>query len=749
MLLEHLRIQAFRGIRNHIEIPLDAPITILLAANGTAKTSVCDAVEWLLTGRVRRLQPGLISVQSLQNRYSNETPIKVQAMVNWTGMTREIERTEAESVQIPNARGGNRKPTANGKLLEQLTPEYVGQTSRSRNVEEPRAEWLRAVRFFSPDGLSLLLDDGDEAERVRGIAFAQLLGVGPVGRQIEGLKGVRAQIDSPRTAIANVVEKIMALENRLKAAQASVAGPYLTRVDSLLREVAASCKLTLPETLTTRREVLLSLRDRLASFERALDSQRAAYAKVRASFPEYQTAWNVWKKWSEEQKPAFEKAIFEAQKQRDDANRQLRALTTGAAELASKLGQVNTLLGQTQTAIAKVRLDASSQDSSGNLRVARVRADRDEATKNAQKAHAHFEILKSFADEFPARQRAFLELELLEKKRLELSQSIPSAEDQEGVERRVGETKLALTQLRQEISASTDRWQRWGAEVRAQAPNWTSMSACPLCGHDHESPEQLRAAIANVLSRQPSGNPETANRLAQLESAKAELESSSATIAERRRQLLALEQKIVSQKNADYIMFLILAQECGLDEHIFARDDALEVVTNRRRSAEETAAAAHRLASQVQARADQVSRWHTQLQNAADDLHGGLPIQPSAPESLPPDPSLDQRLQNMEELLAFAQAHAMTLREQAERSIRTVEEMRTTLPALEATLRQAQEALQPFARSADDARTLMGSIEESWQAVSTDPLDSATLARIADSRTPDIGISISCILAGF
>jgi predicted ATP-binding protein involved in virulence len=38
MLLDRLQIQAFRGIRNAIDLHLDAPITILLASNGTAKT---------------------------------------------------------------------------------------------------------------------------------------------------------------------------------------------------------------------------------------------------------------------------------------------------------------------------------------------------------------------------------------------------------------------------------------------------------------------------------------------------------------------------------------------------------------------------------------------------------------------------------------------------------------------------------------------------------------------------------------
>ncbi len=512
MLLDSLRIEAFRGIRNSIDVPLNASITVLLAANGTAKTSVCDAAEWLLTGRVRRLQPGIISAATIQNRYAGDRLALVRAMAHWGNVSCKIERTEPETIQIPIASGGTPKPISTAKFLEQNTPSYVGQTSRTRNVEEPRAEWLRAVRFFSPDGLSLLLDDGEDAERVRSIAFAELLGVGPVGRRIEGLKGVRTQIDSPRTAIANLVEKIATLEVRAKAEQVTVSGPHLKRSDELLREVAEFCNLTLPEKITTQREVLLVLLDRLASTDRALASQRGEYIKVKSYFPQYEAALAVWKKWLEKDKPDFEKNLLTEQNEIDELNRELRNLTTISSDLTNRSGQLNVLLGQAQTVVALVRLDASSNDLPANLGVAQVRAERDKAEKNEKDALTELERWKYFVSEFAQGQRASLQLAIFEKNRLELSQSTPSAEDQESVERRLRETNLSLTQLRQQLNTSTDRWQRWGAEVKAQATNWTKQSTCPLCGYNHQSPAQLRSAIDDVLSRQPSADTDTASR---------------------------------------------------------------------------------------------------------------------------------------------------------------------------------------------------------------------------------------------
>ena len=55
MLIESLQIKAFRGIKNELNLDLSARLTLIYAPNGTGKTSICDATEWLLTGEVHRL----------------------------------------------------------------------------------------------------------------------------------------------------------------------------------------------------------------------------------------------------------------------------------------------------------------------------------------------------------------------------------------------------------------------------------------------------------------------------------------------------------------------------------------------------------------------------------------------------------------------------------------------------------------------------------------------------------------------
>ena len=55
MLIDNLNIQCFRGISDSLSLDFTAHLTVLYAPNGTGKTSICDAVEWVLCGGVGRL----------------------------------------------------------------------------------------------------------------------------------------------------------------------------------------------------------------------------------------------------------------------------------------------------------------------------------------------------------------------------------------------------------------------------------------------------------------------------------------------------------------------------------------------------------------------------------------------------------------------------------------------------------------------------------------------------------------------
>ena len=54
--LRGLTVEAFRGFRDPASFDLDASAVIFTGPNGTGKTSVFDALQWVLLGSIDRLE---------------------------------------------------------------------------------------------------------------------------------------------------------------------------------------------------------------------------------------------------------------------------------------------------------------------------------------------------------------------------------------------------------------------------------------------------------------------------------------------------------------------------------------------------------------------------------------------------------------------------------------------------------------------------------------------------------------------
>ena len=71
----------FRGFRDAQRIDLDASVVILTGPNGTGKTSVFDALQWLLLGSLKRLEPfrARKNTEHVANAFRGEEPAVVTA----------------------------------------------------------------------------------------------------------------------------------------------------------------------------------------------------------------------------------------------------------------------------------------------------------------------------------------------------------------------------------------------------------------------------------------------------------------------------------------------------------------------------------------------------------------------------------------------------------------------------------------------------------------------------------------------
>lgn len=177
----NLRIEAFRGIGNSLSFDLSSPLTLVYAPNGTGKTTLCEAAEWLLTGQVERLSKGNEFDRVVLNSKflsANLFPV-VEAEISFESgvdyVRREISHN-SEELRIKSA-SGTSNLISDREWLQLLATgsEYSGG---NLNTSSPiMRRWIKGSRFLTIEALAALVDsDEDNAER-RLQVFSDILGV--------------------------------------------------------------------------------------------------------------------------------------------------------------------------------------------------------------------------------------------------------------------------------------------------------------------------------------------------------------------------------------------------------------------------------------------------------------------------------------------------------------------------------------------------------------------------------------------
>lgn len=201
-------IQNFRGVPDELVIPLDAPLTVIHAANGTGKSTICYALEWLLTGKVDDLPT--TNDFSCQWGYGDSI---VSATCLIGGELHELAR-QGHTLTI--SRNGERKRNIKeAVLLELLTPGSVsGRTPQA--IRKAKSGWLRNSRWLYSNSLSLLVDNNKAEERQQ--IFADILGLGHLTSTLRDLRDYRKQLPSTKgikDRVENLSIEIADIESKL------------------------------------------------------------------------------------------------------------------------------------------------------------------------------------------------------------------------------------------------------------------------------------------------------------------------------------------------------------------------------------------------------------------------------------------------------------------------------------------------------------------------------------------------------
>ena len=196
-----VEISNFRGVPGVLNVPLDAPLTVIYAANGTGKSTICYALEWLLTGEIKDVNDDDYACQW----GDGDTYVSAKCLID--GVPHEMRR-QGSSFWLAKE-GGRRAKLTDEKLLALLTPTAIsGRTPQA--TKKAKRGWLRNSRWLYSNSLSLLIDNKHAEERQQ--IFADILGFGHLTGTLRDLKDYRGALPSTKGLYDNVIRLTTEIE---------------------------------------------------------------------------------------------------------------------------------------------------------------------------------------------------------------------------------------------------------------------------------------------------------------------------------------------------------------------------------------------------------------------------------------------------------------------------------------------------------------------------------------------------------
>jgi exonuclease SbcC len=236
MLIDQLDIQCFRGISESLTLDFTAPLTVLYAPNGTGKTSICDAVEWVLCGGVGRLG----KEESIRCKLGNESlKTTVEANIPLNGNPFLIKRELSDSGTHLFWKDSNCDYTV--ATDQELLRRFVKALPPSGNSNKAKVDWVRSTRFLESDSLRLLIDSDKASNDTRKLIFSSLFGVAEFQKNELELTRILGKLPSSRTIKSEeekIYNKIAEYEKLIIKLTSEQTAPYRDHAYNLLNTIA-------------------------------------------------------------------------------------------------------------------------------------------------------------------------------------------------------------------------------------------------------------------------------------------------------------------------------------------------------------------------------------------------------------------------------------------------------------------------------------------------------------------------------
>lgn len=479
--IDSLQITRFRGVPETISVPLGAPLTLIYAANGTGKSTVCQAVEWLLTGRIEGIDDDAITCKW----GVDETC--VSALGTFDGKPLKLVRT-FDGLSRENA--GKLQEVDTLKFLKALTPDNLAVSNRSDYAIKERGNWLRGTRWLYSTALGLLIDD-DHLEKREQI-FADILGYGhltPVRRKI---KAYWDALPSYRGLESNL--KKIELQIEVVKKDISAAGP--TAFDEAITLAYSTLNIKEPEGVGEHYQRLDAVNAAISGAEHRLASVSSQFVGISSGLQSAELTYSEIK--------SLRELISHAINRIKTVEESVNKTTVDVSRKDADSLQSQILLKSFEAFEASLRnandvyseMEGLEESISADMPVSELKENLPEAFWSS----AEIFLSMSAVDEFSSVKQEFIELR---KRYAELKKIVlhrPAVAQLSGASAEVSNNsdlhqkavaKLAL------ISSSLDELRRLG---RNFVHDHDELKSCPLCGVEQPTRDKLLSLVELTLS---------------------------------------------------------------------------------------------------------------------------------------------------------------------------------------------------------------------------------------------------------
>ena len=553
--ISNLDLLDFRGLRK-IDggIDLSGDVVFVYGPNGTGKTSLFDALEWVATGSVERLSwdPDDVDAHedSLINLFSTENCARVTTTLS-TGdkISRELRIDGAVTNRI------------NGKKAreDQMTKAFVHNEAPPGVDKGLLRRLIRHSHFLGQHSIREFITGGDERRDPAEYRFrilSQLFGRQDFVKTNDKLSRLLRELDSKLLTLReqhkirseglqaierSIQERTAVLEKRRAALKAGPLSSDLAQFRKRLEEleiyqgrrvekgieapnVLSSYLVETEAALTARKENLQKEYSRMRFLVREMNERSKRVKRIQEINEQIQ---ELKKKMSEEQNnlATLNKGIKERESE-------LRLAKSKEGELSAALRVAEWSLdnGESFAEAKRQLVNRRKAHETLELRAAGAEKERLELMREKENSEEALPALRTkliaiegrrsqlllLADALDSLPASFVELRNSSKSEMTLSEQLAIGQESlKEVSEKLATVETEFARLEAILAASSQQRQRTN-DLVAELAEHVDSGTCPLCGQDHGSKGNLRDRIKDQLSHIPAGMFELTSQREQL-----------------------------------------------------------------------------------------------------------------------------------------------------------------------------------------------------------------------------------------